>query len=453
MSALVVRCLRSARGPLGVLALLGPLGVLAGCSAATPPQLATTAEALCAPPDGPTPTATERLFDDHAAPRLFQITIAPGDLAYLDDDPRREEYVPATVELEGERFERAGIRYKGAYGSLFACFDEQDTLICDKLSLKVSFNKFVDGGRFMGVRKLVFNSAQRDPSYLHERLAYALFRAAGVPASRVVHARVSINGGPESLFVLVESVDDEWIEDRFEDDGGNLYKEVWPQHVQAAPYLSALRTNERTGDVSRMVQFAQALALADEGDLEPAIATWMDSDELLRHFVVDQVVQNWDGIWKFYCWGESCGNHNFYIYDDPGAGLLRVIPWDLDFTFNRPNYDLGRSWLDPAPCLPPPNTRSWERLPQCDPILRGLMRSSWERYRQTYRTLVAAGGPLSESAILELLDRYRAMIGPHVAADPAGPSMRRWREEVARLRQVIRETARASRQFVVEGEQ
>jgi len=404
---------------------------------------------LCDAPDEPRLSRTERLFDDHAAPRLFRITVEPQDLAYLDEDPRREEYVPATVELEGERFERAGLRYKGAYGSLYACFDDAGVRICDKLSLKLSFTKYVDRGRFAGVRKLVFNSCYRDRSYLHERLSYGLFRAAGVPASRAVHARVSINGGPESLFLLVENVDEEWIEDRFERDDGNLYKEVWPQHTEADPYRSALRTNEDLADVSRMVQVGRDLArAASDEDLDPIIEAAMDTEGLLRHFVVDQLVHNWDGIWKFYCWGENCGNHNFYIYDDPGSQRLQVIPWDLDFTFNRPNYDQGRSWLEPASCSAPPNTRNWERLPQCDPILRRVMRSRWEDYRATYRTLVASEGPLSEEAILALLDRYRAMIAPHVAGDPQGPSLREWREEVARLRQVIRVNAAAARQLV-----
>ncbi len=420
--------------------------LLGACQGPAPADLATAPAALCPAP--PELSATERLFDDSAPPRLFRITIAPDDLAYLDEDPRREEYVPATVELEGERFEDAGIRYKGAYGSLFACFDEQGRLICDKLSLKVSFNEYVRRGRFWGVRKMVFNSALRDPSYLHERLSYSLFRAAGLPASRAVHARVSINGGPESLFLLVENVDEEWIEDRFADDSGNLYKEVWPQHTGPEPYRGALRTNEEEGDVARMVAMARAVAEAEEAELPAVVARWMDPDPMLRYFAVDQLVQNWDGIWKFYCWGENCGNHNFYIYDDPSSGLLQVIPWDLDFTFNRPNQDQGRSWLTPPACDAPPDSRNWERPPQCDPILRGLMLGNWERYRSTYRDLIAPGGPLAEDALLARIDRYRALIAPYVAGDPKGPSLQQWRAEVARLRQVVRASSAAARALV-----
>ncbi len=418
-------------------------------------QVGVSRAALCEAPDGGPPDAgppplskTERLFDDSAPPRLFRITVAPDDLAFLDEDPRREQWVPAQVELEGERFEHAALRYKGAYGSLFACVDDEGNRTCPKLSLKVSFNEYVDGGRFMGVRKLVFNSAVRDHSYLHERLAYALFRAAGITASRVVHARVSINDGPESLFVLVENIDKEWVEDRFERDDGNIYKQVWPQHTEPGPYLGALRTNQDRPDVSRMVDFARLLATLEPETFNDAVDPWIDREVMARYFVVDQVTQNWDGIWKFYCGRHGCGNHNFYIYDDPGSGRLVVLPWDLDFTFGSPNDDMARSWWvdDAEACESPGRIRP----PQCDPLLRGLMRANWALYKQTLLELTRPGAPLSEAEMLARLDRYRADILPHVEGDPQGPDGPTWRREVGRLRQVVRAQAAHVRRFLEE---
>lgn len=433
------------------------LAVLAGgCETPAPaePALRTGRAALCGAPDGGAPDAaperskTERLFDDTAPPRLFRITVAPQDLAFLDEDPRREQWVPAAIDLDGERFERAALRYKGAYGSLFACVDDQGNRTCPKLSLKVSFNEYTGGGRFMGVRKLVFNSSLRDRSYLRERMAYALFRAAGITASRVVHARVSINDGPESLFVMVENVDKEWVEDRFERDDGNLYKQVWPQHTEPEPYVRALRTNEDRADVSRMVELARLLRTLELETFNAAVDPWIDRDVMARYFVVDQVTQNWDGIWKFYCGRHGCGNHNFYIYDDPGSGRVVVVPWDLDFTFGSPNADLARSWWvdDPEACESPGGTRP----PQCDPLLRGLMRANWALYEQHLRALTRPGAPLSEGEMLARLDRYRAAILPYVDGDPQGPDGPAWSAEVGKLRQVIRAGAAETLRFLEE---
>ncbi len=423
--------------------------LVVGCDAREGPPVEQRSAALCEAPDaGPTPSKTERLFDDEAPPRLFRITVAPADLAFLDEDPRREEWVPAAVEWEGERFAEAALRYKGAYGSLFACVDDDGNRTCPKLSLKVSFNEYVDGGRFAGVRKLVFNSAVRDRSYLRERLAYSLFRSVGITASRAVHARVSINGAPPSLFVLVENIDKEWIEDRFERDEGNLYKQVWPQHTQPDPYLHALRTNEERHDVSRMVELARLLPTLTPETFNEGIDPWIDRDVMASYFVVDQVTQNWDGIWKFYCHRGRCGNHNFYIYDDPGTDQFVVLPWDLDFTFGSPNADLARSWWndDARACEAPGRTRP----PQCDLLLRGLMRSNWATYRRRLSDLTAPGAPLSEAVIMARLDRYRADILPFVDGDPQGPDVDRWRREVARLRQVVRAQAVQARLFADE---
>jgi spore coat protein H len=417
-------------------------------------RLALMALALgCAPPPGPLPiaqqqhaqmceappgpSATDRLFDDRAPPPRISLTIAPADMAFLDEDPRREAYVPCTVDYGEARFERGACRYKGAFGSLFACVDDNGDRTCPKLSWKVSFNEYVDGGRFLGLRKMVFNSSVRDPSMMRERLSYALFRAAGIKASRAVHARLSVNGGPDSLFVLVENVDKEWLEERFEDPTGNLFKERWPQHSEAQPWLDGLRTNKDDPDLSRMIELSDLLEGVTPAEFNESLDPWIDRVLMSRYFVVDQVTHNWDGIWKFYCHRGGCGNHNFYLYDDPESGRVVVIPWDLDHTFTQPNADLARSWLedDRASCEQPGQTRP----PQCDPLLRGLMRENLPAYETALAELTRDGGPLSEAAIMTQLDAYRAQLAPFVeVGDPQGPTPERWRRGVGQLRQIIR---------------
>jgi len=436
--------------------------LLAGCARHAPDQADVTGtlrRAACPEPEVPdagvsveldgvrewASRKTARLFDDRVPPRRFRLEVAPEDWEWLQDHATEEEYVPAAVEVDGERFEQAAVRFKGAYGSLFACFDERGRQTCDKLSLKVSFNEQDPKGRFLGVRKLVFNSSFRDRSYLRERLSYELFRDVGLPASRAVHALVAVNDGPYSLYLLVENPDKEWLEDRFEDPEGNLYKEVWPQHLEPGPYIGRLRTNESEADVSRLVELARLLADVRDSDFDAAVSPWIDVDAMLRYFVVDQVTHNWDGIWKFYCGDYGCGNHNFLLYDDPGSGRITVIPWDLDHTFGRPNDDLARSWYDDgeADCeVERVDSRMGIRAPQCDPLLRGLMLLHWDEYLEQLASLTQGpDAPLSEAAQLRRLGRYRAMIMDAVDEDPVGPDALEWRRAVAQLRQVVRAQA------------
>ena len=419
---------------------------LAGCdldSHGPDPASSPTRFAPAAAPMAPSsPRNAAELFDELAAPRDFRILVAPQDWAWLQDNALAEEYVPAEVQFEGKVFPGAAVRYKGGYGSLYACFDDQGNRLCPKLSLKVRFNKDDPDGRFLGLRRLVFNSNNRDETALRERLAYATFRAAGLPAPRAVHARVQVNDEAPSLYTLVEDIDHEFLEDRFEDPDGNLLKEAWPGNPDVATWINALETNEDAPDVSRMTTFAEVLAgTADHPEGFPeAMAPWVDAEALVRYLAVDMAAADWDGIMKFYCSGPWCGNHNFHVYDDPTTGRFVVIPWDLDHTFEYPDRDLGRSWSDDGPeacAIVQIAPTIGIRAPQCDPLLGGIWRHYEGSFLDHLAELSAPGGPLSLEVRLGLLDRYRAMILPLLEDDPLGPELPDWRRATARLREAL----------------
>jgi hypothetical protein len=472
---------RSLAAAAGALALVAAWAALLGCGPEPAGAAAAPVATPCAPlaPDaanltdltsltdlsdasgrdgdagGPPPalSKTDQLFADDAPLGEFQILVAPEQWAWLQANATLEQYVPASVVYQGRQVDGAAVRYKGAYGSLHGCFDA-GVRTCPKLSLKVSFNEFDKQGRFEGVRKLVFNSCNRDDSCLHERVAYRLFRDVGLTASRAVHALVRVNDEAPSLYLLVENVDKEFLEDHLAPADGNLYKEAWPTPEASEPEWRAhLKTNEAAGDVSRMRALADVLAATSDATFLAEVAPYVDAAEMLRYFAVDQIVHNWDGIWKFYCQGDQCRNHNYYLYERPGSQRIAVLPWDLDHTFNQPNPDMARSWryLGPQACvIEVANAWVGTRAPQCDPLLSGLMRLQWDAFVAVVDALTAPGAPLSEAAILARLDGYRAMILPHIAADPLGPGVPRWRRAVAQMREVVRAQHRLARDFVAE---
>ncbi len=385
------------------------------------------------------------IFDDDAPLKTYRLEVAPADWEWLNAHALDEAWVPACVVFEGQAFEGASVRFKGSYGSLYSCFDATGKRTCPKLSLKVSFNETDKDGRFHGLRKLVFNANNRDPSALHERMAYALFRAAGLPAPRAVHALVQVNDEPAGLFLLVENLDKEFLQDHFAEAGGNLYKEAWPYWPDPTSYLAALETNEAEADVSRLVDFAAALQTVEPDTFNAVVDPWIDRAAMTRYLAVDLFVNDWDGIAKFYCGLDApdrtqCGNHNFYLYDDPLTGRFVVLPWDQDQSLYEPNTDLGRSWwdADPEACKPDPAGGWFSVLaPQCDPLLRGLLLENWPAYQAELAAAGAEGGYLSLAAVQARLDRYRAQILQAVEADPNGPTPAEWRRAASRLREVL----------------
>ncbi|MCP4443987.1 MAG: hypothetical protein GY811_01400 [Myxococcales bacterium] len=147
-----------------------------------------------------------------------------------------EQYVPATLRFEGTVVGEVGLRHKGSFGALQSCVDGAGNKTCDRLSMKLKSSELDKDLHFYGLKKLNFHAMNSDPSLMHDRLSYHLFRAVGVAAPRAVHAKLVINGESRELFALVEQVDGRFTNDRFSDGrDGNLYKEVWPVHLSLEP--------------------------------------------------------------------------------------------------------------------------------------------------------------------------------------------------------------------------
>ena len=74
----------------------------------------------------------------------------------------------------------------------------------------VSFNETDPNGRNQGLRKLVFDAPWYDRTLMHERLAFPIFEARGLPYSCVNSTRLNINGAYYGLFTNVERLDKEY---------------------------------------------------------------------------------------------------------------------------------------------------------------------------------------------------------------------------------------------------
>jgi hypothetical protein len=412
-----------------------------GVDSSTPSSTAGADAAVSA--EGP-PNAA-RLFAQDAPVWQFSLDLSKTDRAWLDANATMEQYVPAKIALSGYEQQSGMVRYKGAYGSLTGCFDDAGKLTCNKLSLKVSFNETDKNGRYLGLRKLQFHACQRDISCLRERISYGLFGDAGIEVSRTSYATVSINGGPPSLYVLVEYVDKEFLEDHFPDASGNLYKEAWPIYITQDPYLAALSTNESTANVSRFVDFASAVTGSSPMSFATDVSDFLDLSRMHRYNAVDELINNWDGIWKFYCSKDGCGNHNYYVYENPSTQRFTFIPWDLDHTWTSPNEEMGREYFDDSKTacdivdeeILLNGMKLGHRAALCDPLMAGMMVGGWDGYRAALSDLLTSP-QTSLEAVLQRMDTYRALIRPAIEADPLPPSVDEWEADVARLRQVIR---------------
>ena len=370
---------------------------------------------------------SEFIFDQNVL-HTFELKIPKEDLEKIDSDPVAEQYVEGMLIFKGDTISPVGIRYKGSIGAFVGCvdgpniFEPSGKKICTKLSMKVKINWNGREERFYGLKKLQFHSQNLDPSQMHERIGYWLFRAMGVEAPRSVHARLMINDDYSGLYALTEQIDGSFTDYHFDDQNGNVYKEVWPLTNDGTPtneqsFIVALKTNEDDNpSVALMSNFAEKLSMAADAELQNVISEYMDINKIVSFAVVDRAIRNDDGPFHWYCEVGGCGNHNYYWYEEPNNQKINLIPWDLDNAFENilsnanPVTPIADDWGETSNnCQPFPygSFFIYQWSAACDKLIGG-----WASYEQEYKDLKTKfiNDPFSASTVNGLIVAWSEQI-------------------------------------------
>src|SRR5439155_403236 len=253
------------------------------------------------------------LFDGSVIPRL-RIDIAASDLAELRQFSRK--YVPAVLK-EGEKtYQKVGVHLKGSTGS-FRGLD-------DKPGLTLSFGKFTHGQKFHGVEKIHLNNSVEDPSYVNAFLGSELFRAAGVPAPRVGHALLELNGRLLGLYVLEEGFTEDFLALYFHKTKGNLYEPEQGHDAGEPLRLVSGNGADHQGDLKALA------AAAREPDLRQR---WQDLQKILdlERFISFMAMEVMTGHRDGYC----LARNNFRIYHDLDTDKIIFLPHGMDQLFGK----------------------------------------------------------------------------------------------------------------------
>src|SRR5258706_2182229 len=179
--------------------------------------------------------------------RTFKIDIVGSEFEALKKDNR--QYVRGTVREGTNVFTNVAVHLKGM-GS-FRPLNE-------KPSFAVRFDKYVPSQLYCGMTKFLLNNSSQDASYLAEYMSTSLFRDAGLPAARVTHAFVELNGRDLGLFVLIEAMNKEFLHQHFRSGRGNLY-EAYTQDIDQ----QLDQDGGRPSDQSDRKALAEATKIAD----------------------------------------------------------------------------------------------------------------------------------------------------------------------------------------------
>ena len=304
------------------------------------------------PVDVPEPLGLEDFFD-RSVVQSIALEITPEDRQAMFDALPERVYVPATFIWGDTRLENVGVRFKGNSSS------QPDAWW--KRSLLIKFGEFVDGQRFLGLRRVSLDNGVQFGSLFSERLMSDILLSEEVISSRTNYAQVTINGEFEGLFVNVERIDKSFLESAFGNRDGILYKNHLGGPGSDFSVLQTLeeyglsfepKTHEDEADYSTLMNLA--VLLRDTPDAEFAQA--LEDSFALEPFMKLMAVMMLGGAFDQYT---GFNPHNFYIYDDPVSARIHYIVWDLDVGFadnafgQIPVIDgWDASW--PAPQIPRP---------------------------------------------------------------------------------------------------
>ena len=154
--------------------------------------------------------------------KVLDIQIIADEKAWAEmlKNATAEEYILATVIINGSRIDNVGIRPKGN-SSLSTVANDSTT---DRYSFKIEFDHYIGGQTWLGLDKLVVNNMQGDATYMKEYLSYDLMSYVGVATPLYAFSNISVNGEVWGFYLAVEALEDSYAKRVYGNDHGKLYK-------------------------------------------------------------------------------------------------------------------------------------------------------------------------------------------------------------------------------------
>lgn len=273
------------------------------------------------------------LWDDSRVSAIH-LSLAVDSLDSIYADPLGEHYFLSEFIYDDgavrDTVQQVGLRLRG-----------NTSRFSEKKSFKLSFNTYVPGRRYQGVKKLNLNGQHNDPTMCREKLFYEVWERCGMPPRRTTWVRVFINGQFMGIYTCLEENDKDWLQVAYGEDSGNLYKCTYPadmvyigssqQSYKAVASSSAtggraydLQTNEAQDDYSGLVNLITQLDRNPDAQFAAEIGQYLNVEKMLRALAIDVATGNWD---------DYAYNKNNYLLYETAAGRFEFFTYDTDNTF------------------------------------------------------------------------------------------------------------------------
>lgn len=351
----------------------------------------------------------------------INIEIDDSDWQWLIENSMKEEDRKANITINGETFYNVGIRPKGNSSLAMIAMDDST----NRFSLKLEFDKYVDGQTYHGIRKLALNNMMSDATYMKEYLSYDIFNHLGIATPEYSYSNIKLNNENWGLYLAVECIDERFIEKNYGKLEGNLYKpdtlgiigsnndflsmdqeslsEPIENNTENSDYEnegignivgigsdpkgadfkyiddkissysnikdSAIFKKTTDEDVKKIIEMIKHLNNGTD------IEKYLNVDEVLKYFAANTFLVNLDS----YSGGMY---HNYYLYEN--NGVCEILPWDLNLSFG--GFAMGDTKSIINFPIDSPTTRNLEDAPLIGKLLE--VDEYKEKYHKYLKELV-----------------------------------------------------------------
>lgn len=264
---------------------------------------------------------------DATAVHAISIEVDDAAVAAMIDtyqETDEKEWIEATVTIDAQTCERAGLRLKGN-SSLRGVDDGADPT---DLPWLIRLDTFVDGQELDGWTSFIVRSNGSETA-LNEAVALDLLAEAGLASEHAVATAFSVNGADARLRLVVQDLDEAWEAENFSSDG-LLYKAEaggdWSwRGDDPDSYTDVFDQETGDDDLTPLIDFLDFLNNSSDEDFAAELPERLDVQAFARYLAFEELVDNFDDI-------DGPGN-NSYLRWDAESGGFTVVAWDHNLAF------------------------------------------------------------------------------------------------------------------------
>lgn len=314
-----------------------------------------------------------------------------------------EQYIPAQAVVNGIVLDSIGVRLKGN-----SSYSHPN----NKKSIRLSFDEYRGTNRWDGLKGIHLNNCWGDPTFMREKLHSDFCREAGIPVPRVNYARVYFNDTLWGLYTVIEHVDKVFLNSRYANDGGDLFKAVdafgtgtvsdfrWYGTAENLYYSRyEMKTEESTTAWVKLVKLLDTLN--NNPNTATALPRVVNLTRLYRAVAADVLFGNLDAYVN--------SGRNFYFYIHPTTGLMEWIPWDLGLSFG--SYTGGIQNMEQL-------NVTYVSSATNRPLIGKYLNTPSMRGDYLRELCLLFNSYFSSTRLFPHIDSIANIIRPHVTADP-----------------------------------